>query len=177
MHCGRRRLLRRGLEFHVYTINKSAHTKKVWKLIVSTSYSFVCVCVCVCVFVCVCVCYHLNYFQRDRFYEKTSQIHSKSGRLIDLNSMSTHQGLFHAQKLEYRVHCPPYIYIFDERSIWSIHNVLTGTSIPVQSLIRDNGNKDILHTPQISRAGASMSYPCYPSWRGPCFSAGDSKHF
>ena len=27
-HCNRRRLLRRGLEFHVYTINKSAHTKK-----------------------------------------------------------------------------------------------------------------------------------------------------
>ena len=32
-HCNRRRLLRRGLEFHVYTINKSAHTKKVWKII------------------------------------------------------------------------------------------------------------------------------------------------
>ena len=29
VHCNRRRLLRRGLEFHVYTINKSAHTKKV----------------------------------------------------------------------------------------------------------------------------------------------------
>ena len=28
MHCRRRILLRRGLEFHVYTINKSAHTKK-----------------------------------------------------------------------------------------------------------------------------------------------------
>ena len=28
----------KGLEFHVYTINKSAHTKKVWKLIVCTSY-------------------------------------------------------------------------------------------------------------------------------------------
>ena len=31
--CSRRRLLRRRLEFHVCTINKSAHTKKVWKLI------------------------------------------------------------------------------------------------------------------------------------------------
>ena len=31
--CSRRRLLGRGLEFHVCTINKSAHTKKVWKLI------------------------------------------------------------------------------------------------------------------------------------------------
>ena len=30
-HCSQRRLLRRGLEFHVCTINKSAHTKKVWK--------------------------------------------------------------------------------------------------------------------------------------------------
>ena len=33
VYCSRRRLLRRGLEFHVCTINKSAHTKKVWKLI------------------------------------------------------------------------------------------------------------------------------------------------
>ena len=28
VHCSRRRLLRMGLEFHVCTINKSAHTKK-----------------------------------------------------------------------------------------------------------------------------------------------------
>ena len=33
VHCSRRRLLGRGLEFHACTINKSAHTKKVWKLI------------------------------------------------------------------------------------------------------------------------------------------------
>ena len=33
VHCSRRRLLRRGLEFHVCTINKNAHTKKVRKLI------------------------------------------------------------------------------------------------------------------------------------------------
>ena len=31
VHCSRRRLLRRGLKFHMCTINKSAHTKKVWK--------------------------------------------------------------------------------------------------------------------------------------------------
>ena len=31
-------LARRGLEFHVCTINKSAHTKNVWKPIVCTSY-------------------------------------------------------------------------------------------------------------------------------------------
>ena len=31
--CNRRRLLRRGLGFHVSIINKCAHTKKVWKLI------------------------------------------------------------------------------------------------------------------------------------------------
>ena len=37
-HCSRRRLLRRGLEFYVCTINRSAHTKKVWKLIVCPSY-------------------------------------------------------------------------------------------------------------------------------------------
>ena len=34
--CSRRRLLRRGLEFHVCTINKSAHTKKVRILVHST---------------------------------------------------------------------------------------------------------------------------------------------
>ena len=33
VHCSRRRLLGRGLEFHVCTINKSTHTKKVWNLI------------------------------------------------------------------------------------------------------------------------------------------------
>ena len=33
VHCSRRRLLRRGLEFLLCTINKSAHTKNVWKLI------------------------------------------------------------------------------------------------------------------------------------------------
>ena len=38
VHCSRRRLLRRGLEFHECTINKSAHTKKIWKLIVCSSY-------------------------------------------------------------------------------------------------------------------------------------------
>ena len=54
VHCSWRRLLRRGLQFHVCTINKSAHTKKVWKLIEGTYiyiyiYIYVCVCVCVCV--------------------------------------------------------------------------------------------------------------------------------
>ena len=38
VHCSRRRLLRRGLEFHECTIYKSSHTKKVWKLIICTSY-------------------------------------------------------------------------------------------------------------------------------------------
>ena len=37
VHCSRRRLLQRGLEFHMCTINKSAHTKKVWKRIEGTS--------------------------------------------------------------------------------------------------------------------------------------------
>ena len=53
VHCSRRRLLQRGLEFHVCAINKSAHTKKVWKLIVCSSYIYIymCVCVCACVYV------------------------------------------------------------------------------------------------------------------------------
>ena len=33
VHCSRRRLLQRELEFHVCTINKSTHTKNVWKVI------------------------------------------------------------------------------------------------------------------------------------------------
>ena len=28
VHCSQKRLLQRGLEFHMYTINKSTHTKK-----------------------------------------------------------------------------------------------------------------------------------------------------
>ena len=38
VHCSRRRLLGRGLGFHVFTINTSTQTKNVWKLIVCTSY-------------------------------------------------------------------------------------------------------------------------------------------
>ena len=38
MHCSWRRLLWRGLEFHVFTINNKVHTKKVWKLIEGSSY-------------------------------------------------------------------------------------------------------------------------------------------
>ena len=41
VHCSRKRLLRRGLEFYVCTINKSAHTKKVWKLIQCSSYIYI----------------------------------------------------------------------------------------------------------------------------------------
>ena len=33
VHCSQRRLLWRGVEFHVCTIKRSAHMKKVWKLI------------------------------------------------------------------------------------------------------------------------------------------------
>ena len=36
VNCRWRRLLRRELDFHVCTINKSAHTTKVWKLILWT---------------------------------------------------------------------------------------------------------------------------------------------
>ena len=36
-----RRLLQRGLEFYVCTINKSAHAKKVWKLIWWSSYIYI----------------------------------------------------------------------------------------------------------------------------------------
>ena len=64
-HCNRRRLLRRGLEFHVCTINKSAHTKRLWKLIVCTSYIYIYIYVCVCVSVCVCekVSSYFEYFK------------------------------------------------------------------------------------------------------------------
>ena len=41
VHFSRRRLLRRGLEFHECPINKSAHTKKVRKPIVCTSYIYI----------------------------------------------------------------------------------------------------------------------------------------
>ena len=37
IHPSKRTLFRRGLEFHLCTLNKNVHTKKVWKLIVCTS--------------------------------------------------------------------------------------------------------------------------------------------
>ena len=40
VHCSRRKLFRKELEFHVCTIDKSTHKKKVWKLIVCTSYMY-----------------------------------------------------------------------------------------------------------------------------------------
>ena len=43
VHCSRKRLLGRGLKFHVCTINEGAHTKKVWKLIVYPAYVYMCV--------------------------------------------------------------------------------------------------------------------------------------
>ena len=39
VHCNRRRLLRRGLEFYVCTINKSAHTKNIWKCLYLTGFN------------------------------------------------------------------------------------------------------------------------------------------
>ena len=42
VHCRRRKWLRRGIEFHVCTINTRAHTINVWKLIKWPSYVFSC---------------------------------------------------------------------------------------------------------------------------------------
>ena len=41
VYCSPRGLLRRGLEFHACTINKSLHTKKVWNLIVCSLYIYI----------------------------------------------------------------------------------------------------------------------------------------
>ena len=52
VHCSRKRLLRRGLEFHACSINKSPHTKKsleTYRMHLVHMYTCVCVCVCVCV--------------------------------------------------------------------------------------------------------------------------------
>ena len=54
VHRSQRRLLRRGLEFHVCTVNKSAHTKKkkkkkTGKLLKALHiHVYMCVCMCVC---------------------------------------------------------------------------------------------------------------------------------
>ena len=55
MHCSRRRVLRRGLEFHACTINKSAHTKKIceliwWSLYFVQKSNFLCKICCECHF-------------------------------------------------------------------------------------------------------------------------------
>ena len=41
LHCSRRIFFGRGLEFHVCTLSKGAHTKKIWKLIVCASYTYI----------------------------------------------------------------------------------------------------------------------------------------
>ena len=46
VHCSRRGLLRRGLEFNVCTINKSAHTKKCLE-----TYLIILIYVCVCIYI------------------------------------------------------------------------------------------------------------------------------
>ena len=48
VHCSLRRLLRRGLEFHVCTINKSAHTKKsleTYLMILVHILVYICMCI------------------------------------------------------------------------------------------------------------------------------------
>ena len=55
VHCSHRRLLRRGREFHVGTINKSPHTKKSGNLSYA-AYIYIYIYMCVCVYVCVYVC-------------------------------------------------------------------------------------------------------------------------
>ena len=56
VHWSRRKLPRRGLEFHMCTNNKSNPTKKVWKLIYWSLYIYIYICVCVYIYICVCVC-------------------------------------------------------------------------------------------------------------------------
>ena len=41
VHCSRRRLIRSELEFHMYSFDKSGHTKKVWKLYLWSSYVYI----------------------------------------------------------------------------------------------------------------------------------------
>ena len=57
MHYSRKRLLRRGLEFHVCTLNQSAHTKKSGNLFDAPR-----IYMCVCVRVCVCVISYIYIF-------------------------------------------------------------------------------------------------------------------
>ena len=49
VHCSRRRLLWRGLEFRVCTINKSAHTKK------SRNFEYIYIYIYIYIYMCVCV--------------------------------------------------------------------------------------------------------------------------
>ena len=42
-------------------------------------------------------------------------------------------------------------------SLWSIDGTLSGATTPGQSGLGSNGNEELLHIPQISKAGASPS--------------------
>ena len=110
-------------------------------------------------------------------------------RLIDLNSMSIQIGLSYTKRLENRFHGmiiftffvtvifqefffshgPIKYKWFLNRSIWPIDRILIGTTIPCQSKPGSNGNEGAVHTPHISRTGASRHpFLCgsYPSARG-----------
>ena len=127
VHCSRRRLLRRGLEFHVCTINKSAHTKKVWQLIVCTSIDW---------FIDFNamsnhhVLLYALWFGNRIHYTYTLKIF-----VLFLKIYFTHGSI------EYE--------LFKKKSIWPIDESLIGTTTTGQSGPGSNGNEVVLYIPQV----------------------------
>ena len=60
-HCNRRRLLQRWLEFYVCTINKSVHTKKIWKhlMILVCIYMYVYICKYIYIYMHIYICMYI----------------------------------------------------------------------------------------------------------------------
>ena len=65
--------------------------------------------------------------------------------------------MLESQRL-FMISCIPIEYkSFFNKSIWPIDETLTGTTTPGQGGPGSNGNKEVLHTPQISKIEDSIS--------------------
>ena len=68
------------------------------------------------------------------------------------------------QVLLYNIHYLASFFAHIVCSIWPIHRTLSGATTPIQSGPGRNDNEEVLHIPQISKAGASLSDSLMPCW-------------
>ena len=65
---------------------------------------------------------------------------------------------------------------FLNKSIWTLNEVITGTTTPGQGEPGSNGNENVLYTPQISRTDVSPSYPGHPFLGRESYLSAEGRH-